>query len=235
MGAYPTSPRSEFLTWCAAHTQIFVDNAAEIGITPLQATAFGTAVALATSKTNAQQQKKQELHVATLEVREAFDELHALTGDLVRVIKAFAETSDKPSVVYNAAQIDPPAPPTPAAPPAQPTNLTIELAPGTGALTLRWKASNPPNTQGTSYIVRRRVEGEAGFTFIGVTGTKSFTDTTLVAGPDKVEYTVQGTRSDSTGPISEPILVNFGTAPGGGMTATGTMAGDGDGEAKLAA
>jgi hypothetical protein len=47
MGAYPTSPRSAFLEWCQAHSPVFTDNAAEIGLSETQANAFATALAAA--------------------------------------------------------------------------------------------------------------------------------------------------------------------------------------------
>ena len=56
--------------------------------------------------------------------------------------------------------------------------------------------------------------GATEFTFVGVTGTKKFTDKTFFAGPDFVEYTVQGQRSDQSGPVSEVFVVNFGQAGG---------------------
>lgn len=39
-----------------------------------------------------------------------------------------------------------------------------------------------------------------------------------------MQYTVQGQRADSSGPLSPIFTVNFGQAPGGGFTAT-VMAG----------
>ena len=91
---------------------------------------------------------------------------------------------------------------------------------GGAALTLRWKASNPAGTSGTSYIIRRKLPSETQFQFIGVSGKKEFVDDTLIAGPDSVQYTVQGQRADSSGPLSPIFVVNFGRLPGGGMTAS---------------
>ena len=104
-------------------------------------------------------------------------------------------------------------------PPGQPTNITVSLTPITGALTLKWKCTNPTGAAGTSYIVRRMLPGGA-WEFIGVTGKKEFIDSTLIAGPDSVQYTVQAQRSDSSGPISEGLTVNFGRLPDGAMFAT---------------
>jgi len=56
---------------------------------------------------------------------------------------------------------------------------------------------------------------------------RSFVDLTLLAGLDSVQYTVQGQRTDSSGPMREVFTVNFGRLvsaatlrPGGTMTAT---------------
>lgn len=51
-------------------------------------------------------------------------------------------------------------------------------------------------------------------------GKKELTDDTLIAGPDSVQYTVQGQRAGSSGPLSPIFTVNFGQAPGGGFSAT---------------
>lgn len=222
MGAYPTSPRAAFLEWCQAHTSVFSANAAQIGLTPAQATAFSTATTAAAAALLAQEQAHQAALVATQVAADAFGTLRSSAGDTVRLIRAFAESTAKPSIVYNLAQIPPPAQPSPAPPPAQPTDLTVTLDASGGNLTLRWKAANPAGTSGTSYIIRRKLPSETQFAFIGVSGKKEFVDETLVAGPDSVQYTVQGQRADSSGPLSPIFTVNFGRLPGGGLTASVT-------------
>jgi len=167
----------------------------------------------------AQVQAQEAAKVATQQVKDAVDTLRTNAGDVVRSIRAFAELQEDPNAVYALAQIPVPAEPSPAPPPAEPTNLTVTLEPQNGNLMLKWKASNPAGTSGTSYIVKRRLPGESTFQFIGVTGTKEFVDTTLVAGPDCVQYTVQGQRGNSSGPVSQMFTVSFGQLPGGGMTA----------------
>src|SRR5262249_6346137 len=147
-----------------------------------------------------------------------FNTARSSAGDTVRLIRAFAESQSKPSTIYALAQIPPPSQPTPQPPPDQPTNLQVLLDAAMGTLTLRWKAANPGS--GTSYIIKRRLPGETEFTFIGVSGKKTFVDDTFIAGPDSVQYTVQGQRADSSGPVSPVFTVNFGQLPGGGRTAT---------------
>lgn len=215
MGAYPTSPRTAFLEWCQVHAPIFTANAAAIGLTPAQASAFAGATTTTAAASLAQEQARQAAKVATEVAGEAFGNLRTGAGDTVRLIRAFAEMQPKPSVVYNLAQIPPPQPPSTLPPPGQPTNLTVTLTPADGALTLRWKCTNPTGASGTSYIISRRLPGDPFFTFVGVSGKKQFVDDTLLAGPDSVQYVVQGQRADSSGPLSEVFTVNFGQAPGG--------------------
>lgn len=220
MGTYPTSPRAAFLDWARIHEPIFIANAAQIGLTVEQANAFKAGVAAASAGTLAQTKAKEIARLATAQAQEGFKTLAAAAGDAVRSIRAFAETSADPLAVYLLAQLPPPAPPSPAPPPAQPTDLRVTLDPGAGTLTLRWKAANPAGTSGTSYVIRRRLPGQTEFSFLGVSGKKSFVDATLLAGPDKVEYTVQGQRADQAGPISPIFTVNFGRTPDGTRQAT---------------
>ena len=219
MSTYPTSPRADFLQWCQSHQQVFVDNAAAIGLSTEQAAAFATETTAAVSADLAQASAKDAAKVATQTVNDAVGSLRTSAGNVVRSIRAYAELQSDPNTVYNTAQIPPPAAPTPAPPPAQPTDLVVTLEPASGDLTLRWKAANPAGTSGTAYIVRRRLPGESDFAFLGVTGTKKFIDTTLVAGPDSVQYTVQGQRGDTTGPVSQIFVVTFGQSSAGGQAA----------------
>lgn len=220
MSTYPTSPRSALLEWCQAHEDLWVTNATSIGLTVPQANAFKDATDAAAAASLAQEQAKQAAKVATQTAEAAFESLRSSVGDTVKLIRAYAINATDPLNVYNLAQIQPPAPPSPAPPPAQPTNLNVSLDPSEGYLMLSWKAENPTGTSGTSYMIKRKLPTESTFTFIGVSGTKKFVDETLVAGPDSVQYTVQGTRANQVGPVSPIFTVSFGRLPGGGFSAT---------------
>jgi hypothetical protein len=238
MGTFPTTPRTALLTWCQARSPVWAAQAANIGLTDTQAADFDTAVSNAAAKLVAQQTAQQAAKMATEAANDAFRTLRSLTGGSVKSIRSFAEASGDPQTVYQLAQIPSPAQPSPAPPPAKPTDLRVSIDPSSGALTLRWKATNPAS--GTGYIIRRRALGESQFSFVGVTGTKSFTDTTFIAGPNSVSYTVQGTRSGINGPLSNIFTINFGASPEGGMQAFVTDEGESDGGganggAKLAA
>jgi hypothetical protein len=68
MPTYPTSPRSAFLTWCDAHTEVFADNAAAIGLSPGAAAAFAAALDAANASVTSQAVAKDAAKVATNEL-----------------------------------------------------------------------------------------------------------------------------------------------------------------------
>lgn len=218
MGTYPTSPRNEFLQWCQDHVEVFEDNAAAIGITAAQATAFKKVVGDAASSNSAQSLAQQAAKAATTESTQRFGLLRKSVSGVVRSIKTFAENSGNNNV-YVIAQIPPPATPGSTPPPGKPFNVSVQLDTNSGAPVLKWKATNPRGTSGTSYIVRRKLPGESVFSFVGVTGNKLYTDNAFIAGPDSVQYTIQGQRSDKAGAASDAFTVNFGRAPGAGRGA----------------
>lgn len=216
MPAFPSTPRSAFRDWCQAHAPVFAEHALAIGVSALQAEAYASAVAAVEAAEQNKKQTRQADLTATQEVSNAYAALRAENSDVVNIIRTFAENAADPSAVYTMAQIPPPQAPSAVPPPGQPTDLRITLDPD-GDLTLRFKCANPPGASGTSYIVRRKLPGDTAWQFIGVTGSKKFTDSTLLAGPDFVQYQVQGQRSDLPGPVSQTLTVNFGQAGGGGF------------------
>ncbi len=224
MSTYPTSPRNAFLDWCRVHEPIFTAHAAAVGLTPAQAATFKAKTDAARDQLLAHETIKQAAKTATQDTTVSFNQLRSAAGEVVRSIRAFAVASGDPQAVYSLAQIPPPAPPTPQPPPARPSDLSVSLDPADGSLTLRWKATNPKGAGGTSYIIRRMLPDETEFRFIGASGKKKFVDDTLIAGPDSVQYTVQGQRGDQTGPVSPVFIVNFGRLPGGRRTVTGVSA-----------
>lgn len=220
----PTIPSrlQDQLDFFDQHAPVWLANAQAIGLTNTQATAFDALAKNARSAYNDKLAAEANARIANGAMRDTVAETRRMASTLIRTIRAFAEASPNPHEIYNLAQIPAPQPPKPAPPPAKPTDLSVELDPVTGALRLRWKAANPPGTTGTSYIIRRRTSTSAPFEFIGATGSKSFVDSTFIAGPDSVQYTVQGQRADSAGPLSDIFTINFGRTPGGTLAATVT-------------
>ncbi len=213
MGAYPTSPRNEFFQWCQDHADVFESNATAIGLTNSQAASFKLAVGDADAAVSEQSKAQETAKAATNNANLKFTTLRRSAAQMVRSIKTFAENTGNGNV-YVLAQVPPPAAPGTTPPPGKPFDVSVQLDTNSGAPVLKWKARNPAGTAGTSYIVRRKLPTESAFAFVGVTGTKGFTDNTFIAGPDSVQYTIQGQRSDRAGSASDAFTINFGRAPG---------------------
>jgi hypothetical protein len=210
MAAYPARPRSAFLLWCQAHLEAFAADPAALGLSEAEVEAFALETAASEARTLESRAARQAALLATQADKDAHLALKRRAHTLVQAIRAHAARSPDPLAVYTAAQILPPGRPSPAPPPARPTGLEVELIASSGELALRWKARNPDSASGTTYIVRRRLPGERSFAFAGITGSKTFVDSTLPAGVEFVEYTVQGHRGQSPGPLSNILSVNIG-------------------------
>lgn len=221
MSTYPTENRADFVDWCQAHDSVFIDNAPDIGLTERQADDFAEATLKARLKIVAQREAMQAAMAATQEAKAAVAALRAEAGRVVRSIRAYAGQAKNPLLIYNKAQIAPPADKTPAPPPATPNRLSATLDATRGALTIGWKARQPPGLAGTTYLVRRRLPGEAAFTFVGATGAKTFDDAAIPEGATQVEYTVQAVRGKRAGAVSAIFTVRMGAVKRGAVVAVG--------------
>ncbi len=210
----------DFIEWAELRAASWQSAPSSIGLSPAQATAFVNASILARERYTQQLNAAQAARNAVESQQDATRDCRRLAADLIRDIKAYAEQQAKPSEIYILADLPVPTTPTALPPPGKPNTVTVGIVPNTGAITLKWKVTNPPGAAGTSYIVRRRAGLTGDFVFVGVTGLKTFTDSTFAAGPDTVQYTIQGQRSDLAGPASDIVTINFGRQ-GPGLTVTG--------------
>lgn len=220
MSYIPTS-NQELIDFCIRHADVWNLDPEGVGLAESEVTQMKALSQSALASFNAANQARAASRFATVVMNNDISLMRTYLGDLIRTIRAYAELQQNPAAVYAQAQVPPPAAPGPVPAPSQPTNLTASLNATTGEITLRWKATQPAGASGTSYIVRRRQNAASEFAFVGVTGTKSFIDSTFFAGPDMVQYTVQAQRSDASGPVSEILTVNFGRV-GPTLTITGT-------------
>jgi hypothetical protein len=186
---------------------------ASIGLTPAQLTALDTATKAARNTYTAQQSAKNAAKAATVNFRTAIGALRNSGADLVKAIRAFAQTSNNPAV-YSLAQIDPPAPPAPRPAPGQPNDFTVTLS-TEGAIVLKWKATNAAASSGVYFNVRRKLAGDETYTIIGNTGSKSFVDDTLPFGTTSATYIIQGYRGTQAGEASDQFVVQFGVGGNG--------------------
>jgi hypothetical protein len=233
MGSVPTSPRAAVLAWCEAHVDVFRFNAANIGLSADQALHFGTLTEGYASAAAAAEKARQEADALSDQASDAYRLMRRAMSNAITDIRQFAQDQPNPQTVYTLAQVPPRQDPQTAPPPGQPTNLSVSLVSTTGALELRWRSNNP---SGTSYIVRRRLPTQNEFAFIGVTGERRFVDNTFIAGPDSVEYIVQGQRADSASPLSEVFVIRFGrNGPGRTLSIEGVNEGTNNAAAHIIA
>lgn len=216
MGNIPND-RRQLLEFAQAHYSLWEEVFAAIGITEEQASALRTATLQVQAQTLANEALRSQARAATQELSDDYIALRRAVSSTVRSINTFAQNSAKPSIVYNAAQIAPPAPRGPSVPPNTPTDLRVQLDPVTGALTLRWKATQPRGVNGVVYNIRRRVGESGADVLVGATGQKRFEDSTVPSAP-MITYTIQAQRGSLVAPMMAAIQVRFGS--GDGFSAT---------------
>ncbi|XVJ59268.1 MAG: hypothetical protein HEQ23_07650 [Tepidisphaera sp.] len=203
------------------HDDLWVSQALLIGLTGPQATAIKAAVADCRLKFDNAEAARQASKAATGALATSRAAMVSLLSEGVASIKAFAEITNNPNV-YVIAQIPPPQPPTPAPPPSQPQDIVAYLG-STGSVTLRFRAISPGGS--TVYLVKRKLPGQSGFALIGTTGSgrgdargyKEFTDVTLPANANNIQYIIQGQRGEVLGEESPVFVVTLGS---GGVTVT---------------
>jgi hypothetical protein len=220
----------DLLDFCDGHTSTFTVNAAAIGLSPAAALAFKNAAGKARADYNAATAADDAKKAAFSTSQESIRALRKVAADTISLIKAFAESSATPSVVYNLAMIPMPATPAPVPAPGMPTDFTAGIEPS-GAVTLRWKCANPVGGGGTVYEIQRKIGGGS-FGVVGIVGARSFTDTSLPSGSTGVMYQITAVRSTLRG-VANIFVVNFGVGGGGGMFIASTS--EGSGTMKMAA
>jgi hypothetical protein len=177
---------------------------AAIGLTSSQIDEINLRLAEAQARLAEAHTARIAAQTATLALSDAMRSLRGFGGDLVKTIRAFAETTEDPGV-YTASSIPPVAEPTPSGPPEQPTHLSARLLSPFG-LAIAWKGSA---SQGTYFGVWRRLPGETSDTLIATRKTKSFEDRTLPPGTAAASYTITAHRDDET-VYSSALTVQIG-------------------------
>jgi len=185
-------------------------NATSIGLTAQQVTDIADKVSAAQSKLAAAQAARIASKNATLELHNALDAMRSFGGDLIKTIRAFAETSGDDNV-YVLSDIPPVSPPTPVGPPQTPTNITATIN-NFGYVTVRWKGSR---AAGTQFILQRQLVPLTGspepWTYAGTTVDNEYTDITVPTGYAAVSYRVYAQRFGGQSDASTPVTLHFGT------------------------
>jgi hypothetical protein len=215
MGLLPKNHAAR-IAWFQSRIAIWTSNATSIGTTTTQVTDVDTKATAAADALAAQETAQNAAKAATQTLLDAMDALTNSGNVVIDQVRTKARTAG--TGVYPLANIPAPATPAPVPPPGQPTDLKVALD-ATGMLTLKWKCANPPGSSGTTYNVYRRVGATGEFTYLGGTGTRTFTDGTVPAGAALVMYQIQAVRSTAAGPWNT-FNVFLGSDTGGAATVT---------------
>lgn len=197
----------EKVEFCEQHEALWTTNATAIGTTTTAVTDLTAKTTAARAAFNAQKIAQDNAKSATLALAAAVDAMTLAASGIIKSIKTKAATAG--DGVYTLANIPAPATPGPVAPLGQPNSFSVELG-ETGALTLKWKNTNPKSAGGAVYQVFRRDSAAGEFKYLGGTGQKKFIDYSVPAGSSQVTYQIQAVRSSSVGPWAQ-YNVNFGT------------------------
>jgi hypothetical protein len=208
----------ELISWCNVHSNAWTVNAAAIGLSPAQATAFTTLCSNFSKANDTAQAARENSKFATNALKDAMNAVQVTGGAYINLIKAYAETTYNANV-YNLAQVSPANPPGTVPEPVAPQQFGATVN-ANGSLTINWKVAQPTGTTGVQYRVYRRVNSTTNeYTLVSTEGSKkSYTDENLPYGVDMVQYIVQPVRSSVVGPMSPAFTVQFGSVMGGGMS-----------------
>lgn len=218
-----TLPKSQakLITFFEAHTDLWAQDPAAIGLDPLKLGALSAAAAEARQDFASAIAAREAAKAATTALSGSIERLRALGGPAISAIRAFAESAEDPWSIYSAAHIPPPGDPSPAPAPDAPTDIAITLQTD-GALELRWKTRQPAPGAEVYTQIRRRLNGAGGYTPLGATGARVFIDDSVPAGTGSVEYIFTVHRGGkSSDPVVRSILLG---RPAPAPTPTGAAA-----------
>lgn len=207
MGTVPTTIVGK-IEFFEDHLNIWAAAGASIGVTAPLVADLAARTAAARASYESASAARAASRAATLTQNLDVDSMYDLGADMIKMMRAFAEANDDPSV-YAVAQIPPPSPGEPLGPPQTPKNLAGTLN-SAGQIELAWGGTR---TGGTSYRVERSVNSAGGpWTLIGTSEERSFTDTAVPTAIETVSYRVTAVRSGGASNPTNPFTILFGTA-----------------------
>ncbi|HEV7302244.1 MAG TPA: hypothetical protein VGN72_23095 [Tepidisphaeraceae bacterium] len=228
MGMVPER-KQEKIAFFETHVQALLTNATAIGTSTAAVTDLQTKTQGARTLYQAQLSAQAAAKLAVQAADQAVEQMAIAGAAVIEQVRAKARMSG--DGIYTLAGLPAPATPAAVGNPGEPTQLKVTLNTN-GSLDLRFACKNPAGCHGVIYQVYRRVASTGEYHYIGGSGQRSFTDTTVPAGVPSVMYQIQATRSTAVGKVGE-FVVNFGVTPTG-MTTTVSSANTGT-PAKIAA
>lgn len=200
----------ESIAWTNAHLSVWLADPAAIGLTQGDVAALAALVATAQQRLLAAQQARAASKGATLALHAGVDDMRSFAQAQVDRVRAFAKVSPDPALIYQAADIPPPATPVPTPPPGTPFGFRIGLDQA-GTVELAFKSVNAGSNGGVIYKIERSLGGPQGpFTYLKTVGERKFSDGAIPPGTGLVSYKVTAIRSTQAGAPAF-FSVRFGT------------------------
>lgn len=203
----PVLPKSnnEIIQFFEQRSAAWTLNAAAIGLTPAEMTAFTPLITSSRTAFTNSETARQASKNATVTLDANMLSLVNQGSALIAKIKAFAEATNNANV-YVLSSVPPPADPTPAPDPTPPSQVSASIN-NDGNVVVRWKATK---VNGDFFSVHRMVPGGS-WTSIGSVNAKTFTDNQVPVGAAWVQYQVRSHRGTLVSEGSEPIVLLLGT------------------------
>lgn len=200
------------------HLPVWTADPTTIGLTPAQVTQLASLTTAARTAFDAAQTVRMNSRTATQTQNRAVADMADFGSDLIKTIRAFAQTSGDESV-YELAAIPAPAPPTPAPPPTTPAGVAAVID-ASGNVVITWESENAAPHTGAYFTVRRKLESQAGYEEIGASGSRRFIDASIPHGTVSARYQVRAHRGELQSAWCQAVVVQFSPASSaeGGLT-----------------
>ncbi|MCW5756896.1 MAG: hypothetical protein KIT54_06645 [Phycisphaeraceae bacterium] len=190
---------AESIAWVNAHLSVWLANPAAIGLTQDDVAELAALVGTAQQRLLAAQQARAASKGATLALHAGVDDMRGFTQAQIDRIRVHARLSPNPALVYQAADIPPPAAPSPTPAPGTPFGFGIGLDQD-GVIELTFKCVNPGSNGGVTYKIERSLSGQQGpYFYLKTVGERKFSDDTIPPGTGLVSYKLTAIRSTQPG------------------------------------
>jgi len=206
--------RKQRLEYFAKHMSPWAVSPTSIGLTAGKVTQLTELVGEGETALSTAEELRQSSKAATLGWYNASNQLNELGQECLDLIRVFAESSADPLAVFQAAEVDPPAPPQPLGAPGKPDTVVASIN-EQGYLTLSWKSTNAAPSTGAFFTITRRL-GSGAPALVGAVPAREFVDTTIPEGTGTVTYLIQGRRGQFFSEGTQ-YMVRFGVDGGGGF------------------
>jgi hypothetical protein len=216
-----TIPQSndEAVTWVIDHVALWTTNPESIGLDSAAVTELAGLAQTAQQRQQARNNARDAARGATGAFNSQAKAMRDFAAQQVRRVRTFAQGSEEPALIYQAAGIPAPADPAPAPAPGTPQAFKVRLL-QSGSIEITFECPNPPRVAAVLYRVERRLGtsgGQAPFQFLKNAMERRFTDDTIPLGTAQVAYRVTAQSATREGDPGQ-YAVQFGAANGTGVS-----------------